>query len=88
MAGLHAVGPWLVDLVAGTELVKQAVNQPAAVLQKVRIGRIAHLGVAAGGIHLQRASVVVAVLIGLLFLRITAVCLRKHQSQHVEEGVV
>ena len=69
MAGLHAVGPWLADLVAGTELVKQAVNQPAAVLQKVRIGRIAHLGVAAGGIHL-------------------AVCLRKHQSQHVEEGVV
>lgn len=48
------LGPRLLGLVAGAELVKQAVYQFAAVFQKVAVGRIANLGITACGIDLHR----------------------------------
>ena len=88
LAGFHAVGLWLLDMVSVAVLVKQAVYQMAPVLKKVCVGRIAHLCIAAGGIDLQRASVHIAVLIGVLALWHAAVCLGQHQRQHVEELLV
>lgn len=88
MACFHAVGTSLLDLVAGAELVKQAVCQFAAVFQKVVVGRIANLGIAACGVDLHRATVVIAVLVGVDLLRLAAVRLRQQQGQQVEEFVV
>ena len=47
LAGFRAVGLRLLHLVVCAELVKEAVYQPAAVLQQVGIRWIAYLGVAA-----------------------------------------
>ena len=76
LADFPAVGQRLLHLVTCAELVKQAVYQPAAVLQQAGIGWIAYLGVAACGVNLHRTAVVVAVLVGVFFLRLAPVCFR------------
>ena len=86
--GFHTVSLWFPDLVTCTELVKQAVYQLAAVLQKVRVCRIANLGVTTCGITLHRAAVVIAVLVGAFLLRLAPVRFGQHQGQHVEEVLV
>ncbi len=88
LASFHAVGLRFLHLVTCAELVKQAVDQPATVLQQVGIGWIAYLGVAACGVNLHRTAVVVAILVGVFLLRLAPVCFRQHQGQHVEEVMV
>ena len=82
------MGLRFLHLVTCAELVKQAVYQPAAVLQQVGIRWIAYLGVAACGVNLHRPAVIVAVLVRALPLRLAPVCFRQHQGQHVEEVMV
>ena len=60
LADFPAVGQRLLHLVTCAELVKQAVYQPAAVLQQVGIRWIAYLSVAACGVNLHRTAVIVA----------------------------
>ena len=86
--GFHTVSLWLPELVTCTELVKQAVYQPAAVLQKVGVCRIANLGVTTCGVTLHRAAVVIAVLVGAFLLRLASVRFGQYQGQHVEEVLV
>ncbi len=88
LAGFRAVGLRLLHLMTCAELVKQAVYQPAAVLQQVRIRWIAYLGVAACGVNFHRTAAIVAVLVGMFLLRLAPVCFRQHQGQYVEEVVV
>ena len=57
------MGLKFLHIVACAELVKQAVYQPAAVLQQVGIRWIAYLGVAACGVNLHRTAMIVAVLV-------------------------
>ena len=60
LSSFHAAGLRLRGLVAGAELVKQAVYQLAAVFQKIIVGRIANLGVAACGVNLHRSPMIIA----------------------------
>ena len=86
--GFHTVCLWLPDLVTCTELVKQAVYQPAAVLQKVGVCRIANLGVTTCGVTLHHAAVVIAVLVGAVLIRLASVRFGQYQGQHVEEVLI
>lgn len=88
LACFHAVGPRLLGLVAGAELVKQAVYQFAAVFQKVVVGRIANSASQHVASTFIVPPVVIAVLVGVDLLRLAAVCLRQQQGQQVEEFMI